>query len=99
MKFCPKCSGILQQKGKELICRCGYKEEAKEDMSFKETIKKKKKEVASSGEVNTMPTIEATCPKCKNGVAYWYTQQTRAGDEAETQFFICTKCGHRWRKY
>ncbi|MEK6852465.1 MAG: zinc ribbon domain-containing protein, partial [Nanoarchaeota archaeon] len=46
-----------------------------------------------------MPTVAIVCPKCKNNEAYFYSAQTRAGDEAETQFFRCTKCQHNWRKY
>ncbi|RLG67435.1 MAG: transcription factor S, partial [Methanobacteriota archaeon] len=31
--------------------------------------------------------------------AYFLPVQTRAGDEAETRFFECVKCKHRWRAY
>ncbi|MEM0290915.1 MAG: transcription factor S, partial [Thermoplasmata archaeon] len=31
--------------------------------------------------------------------AYWMLKQTRAADEPETRFYICTKCGYRWREY
>ncbi|MEM2705477.1 MAG: transcription factor S, partial [Thermoplasmata archaeon] len=40
-----------------------------------------------------------TCPKCGNRGAYWMLKQTRAADEPETRFYICTKCGYRWREY
>ena len=39
------------------------------------------------------------CKKCNNTKCYFWTVQTRAGDEAETKFFKCTKCGHTWREY
>jgi len=39
------------------------------------------------------------CPKCGNKEAYYWTVQTRAGDEAETKFLKCTRCKHTWRDY
>jgi DNA-directed RNA polymerase subunit M len=30
---------------------------------------------------------------------YVWQVQTRGGDEASTQFFRCTKCGHTFREY
>ena len=38
-------------------------------------------------------------PKCDHKEAWFWTSQTRAGDEAETKFFKCTKCRHTWREY
>ena len=46
-------------------------------------------------EVN--PKVDIECPKCSNMKAYFWTLQTRAADEAETRFYKCTKCSHRWR--
>ncbi|MEK6946569.1 MAG: transcription factor S, partial [Nanoarchaeota archaeon] len=31
--------------------------------------------------------------------AYFWLVQTRAGDEPETKFLKCEKCGHTWRDY
>ena len=83
-----------------LICTsCGYKEAAA-TIEIKEEVKKKPIAKPAAGEIEeTMPTIKVECPKCGNMEAYFYTQQTRAADEPETQFFICKKCSHRWRKY
>ena len=39
------------------------------------------------------------CPKCRHKKAYYWTVQTRAGDEAETKFLKCEKCSHTWRDY
>ncbi len=98
MKFCPKCGGLLVQRGKDLICTCGHREPT-ETVSVKEKIEKKPV-LKSSGEVKgTMPIMEIECPKCKNNKAYWWTRQTRAADEAETVFYRCTKCGYTWREY
>ena len=41
----------------------------------------------------------AECPKCGHRTAYFWLVQTRAGDEPETKFLRCEKCGHTWRDY
>jgi len=100
MKFCRKCSSILVPAGNELFCKhCGHKEKA-DEAKLKETIKENKIPIAAvSTEIETLPTIKETCPKCENKEAFFWTQQTRASDEPETQFFRCKKCNHGWRKY
>lgn len=99
MQFCPKCKGILMPTKNGVLCSsCGHREASTTEM--KETVKRKAIVKQDSREIQeTMPTMKADCPKCGNKEAYWFAQQTRAADEPETQFFICTKCGHRWRKY
>ena len=49
--------------------------------------------------VEIHPKIKIECSKCKNKVAYYWTQQTRGADEPETRFFKCTKCNYTWREY
>ncbi|MEM2954654.1 MAG: transcription factor S [Candidatus Nanoarchaeia archaeon] len=101
MKFCSKCKTLLVPSEEGLICpSCGYKESAK--LEVKEAINKKKvvkKEDKEEIQTAMLPIVKAKCPKCGNEEAYWYSKQTRATDEPETQFFICKKCGYRWRKY
>lgn len=46
-----------------------------------------------------LPKIEAKCEECGNDMAYYYLQQTRAADESETRFYICTECDNKWRDY
>lgn len=48
---------------------------------------------------DALPTISIDCQKCGNSNAYWWMLQTRSADEATTQFYRCTKCGHTWRNY
>ncbi len=55
--------------------------------------------IESNKEDEVLPKIEAECEKCKHKKAYYWTVQTRAGDEAETKFLKCEKCGHTWRDY
>lgn len=103
MKFCPKCKGLLMPAKEGLLCSsCGHKETA--NIEVKEEIKRKPKAPIITGEkeeaaIESLPTIDAVCPKCSHDKALWFTRQTRASDEPETQFFICKQCSHRWRKY
>jgi DNA-directed RNA polymerase subunit M len=103
MEFCPKCGSILIDKRKNSGCaRCGYSTKGKIKIKASEKIndKDKKKEVAvSKGNTEVFPIISVKCKKCPNEEAYFWTVQTRSGDEAETKFFKCTKCGHTWRDY
>jgi len=83
-----------------LLCSsCGHKESS--SVEIKEEIKRRPRAAVAGEEVviESLPTVDAICPKCNHDKALWYTKQTRASDEPETQFFICKKCSHRWRKY
>jgi transcription factor S len=105
MLFCPKCSSILMPKvdknKKLLVCSCGFKKEAEENLVIKETISQKSEStgagVAEDKEI--LPLVDADCPKCKHIKAYNWIIQTRAADEAPTRFFKCEKCKHTWREY
>lgn len=104
--FCPKCGSILMPKGEgskaKLHCSsCGHSSKEKADVIIKEKVivgKKEKIDVIDK-KIETDPKTQAECPKCGNGEAYYWLIQTRSGDEAETQFFKCTKCSHQWRNY
>ncbi len=103
--FCPKCGSILLPKKegskKILSCSCGYKTKDTGKATIKEgkTEKTKDVEVIVHGELETLPKMEAECPKCGHRKAYFWLVQTRAGDEPETKFLRCEKCGHTWRDY
>ena len=104
MLFCPKCGGILvpnkDDKKKQLVCSCGYTSKQKEDLVVKEKIVLAPSEKIAVVEkrIDTLPKTKEECPKCKHGDAFFWTVQTRAGDEAETRFFRCAKCRHQWRQ-
>ncbi|MFW6283525.1 MAG: transcription factor S [Minisyncoccales bacterium] len=101
--FCDKCSSIIiGKKGEAVKCpSCGHENKAKSTINLSEKIEnKQEKEVVdinSSAEIH--PTTEVECPECENKEAYYWTKQTRAADEPETQFFKCTACKHQWREY
>lgn len=105
--FCPKCGGLLvpkSEKGKKKLCcsRCKYiDKEEKTETKFVENIESGKKieVIESSTELETLPKVEAECPKCKHKKAYFWTVQTRASDEPETKFYKCERCKHTWRDY
>src|SRR3989338_3260462 len=105
MLFCPKCGGILvphkDDKKKQLTCGCGYTTKQKDDLVIKEKITLSPSDQIAVVEkrIDTLPKTKEECPKCENPEAFFWTVQTRAGDEAETRFFECVKCRHRWRSY
>lgn len=106
MMFCPKCGSILvpNEPGKKskLVCsRCGYKSKDKKSLVIKEKVKLDRDEKIEimDQKVETLSKVTIDCDKCGNKKAYYWMVQTRASDEAETKFYECTKCGHRWREY
>ena len=101
--FCPKCGSILrpvEKKGKRVIgCSCGYIADKDQKFEVKEKAKEQKEIEVIEKEIETKPLIKTKCPKCGHDRAYFWTMQTRAADEPETQFFKCQKCSHQWREY
>ena len=101
MEFCPKCGCVLVEKDGNFKClRCGHKSKSKIKIESSEKIEVKPEiGIINDKDANVFPIINATCPKCSHKEAFFWTSQTRAGDEAETKFFRCTKCKHTWREY
>lgn len=100
MEFCPKCGAVLIEKRKNYGCpRCNYSTKEKIKLKTSEKVEAKKEVPVIKKDTKTMPIVNEKCKKCGNEEAYFWTIQTRAGDEAETKFFKCAKCGHTWREY
>ncbi len=101
MEFCPKCGSVLEEKRKNFGCvRCGYIAKGKIKIEAKEDIKETSGVgVVKEKDMDVFPVVSNNCPKCKSKEAYFWTSQTRSGDEAETRFFKCTKCKYTWREY
>jgi len=101
MNFCPKCGAVLIQKNNKEKCpRCNYSSKGKMKIISSEKIEEKKEEIeVIKKDMETFPIVLEKCKKCGNDKAYFWTVQTRSGDEAETKFFRCTKCEHTWREY
>jgi len=102
MEFCPKCGCVLVEKTKgNFSCqRCSYRSKNKVKIESSEKIEQKPEiGIIRNKDVDIYPVINATCPKCNNKEAWFWTSQTRSGDEAETRFIRCTKCKNTWREY
>jgi len=101
MEFCSKCGSVLIEKNREFRClRCNHKSKSKIKIEASEKIKKSPGiGVITDKDTDVFPVTNANCIKCGNKEAYFWTSQTRAGDEAETKFFRCTKCKYTWREY
>ena len=108
MKFCPRCGSVLLPKkegGKTVLAcvQCGYVEEAGSPVEYSvksrvEHHPSQKIHVVEEERI-ALPRTKALCPKCGNNEAYFWMQQTRAGDEPPTRFYRCTRCGYTWREY
>ncbi|MBR9705619.1 transcription factor S [Candidatus Pacearchaeota archaeon] len=101
MEFCPKCGCVLVAKKKNYGCpRCNYSAKSKIKIEASEKINVKPDiGIIDDKQTDIFPKVNATCPNCDNKEAYFWTSQTRAGDEAETRFYKCTKCKRTWREY
>jgi len=101
MEFCPKCGSVLTNNKNNSSClQCGYVSDSKMNLEVSEKGKLKSQvDVVDDDASEVNPIIQAKCQKCNNNQAYFWILQTRAGDEASTRFFKCTKCKHVWREY
>jgi DNA-directed RNA polymerase subunit M len=87
-------------KGTVKCPRCNYKTQSKTKIEVSEKIEKTMEiGVITDKDTDVFPITNGDCGKCGNKEAYFWTSQTRAGDEAETKFYRCTKCKHTWREY
>jgi len=101
MEFCPKCGAILVKKRKNDGCpRCNYSKKGRVKIKTSEEMDQKQEiAVVNEKDAQTLPIVGEKCKECGNEEAFFWTVQTRSGDEAETKFFKCTKCKHTWREY
>ena len=104
LKTCPKCGSLMiaKKEGDKvvLVCQgCGYREASEGEHRFETKTKEKSEIIVVEKDVKLLPTTKKKCPRCGYGEAYYELRQTRAADEPPTQFFICKKCGYKWREY
>ena len=78
--------------------RCSYVAKGKIDMKITEKVNEAKPvAVIGEKEGNVNPITDWPCKKCGNKRAYFWIRQMRAGDEAESKFYECTKCKNSCR--
>jgi len=107
MEFCEKCGIMMvaftQDDGNRVLkCRsCEHTKEIEGRLRVTQNIEKgpRDKIIVVEDDSIPMPVTRASCPKCNNNDAYYWTVQTRRGDEGATEFYRCTKCKHTWRRY
>ncbi|KZX15693.1 transcription factor S-II [Methanobrevibacter cuticularis] len=103
MEFCPKCGAMMLPQGDKFKCKCGHSQNlTKNDVDqyeISEKVDAKDTVIMKGEDIDTLPTTKAICSKCGHERAYWWLQQTRSADEAETRFLRCMKCKHTWREY
>ena len=103
--FCKKCDAlVVGKRGDIIICSvCGTENKTETEVVLKENVLKKQRKQEVLKEEATLSihpiTNSIECPKCGIKKAYYWSKQTRASDEPETQFFKCIKCSHQWRRY
>ena len=99
MEFCPKCGALLMMKKTKAGCpRCNYTAKGKIDMKITEKVDEAAPvAVVSEKDGNVNPITDWDCRKCKSKRAYFWIRQMRAGDEAESKFYKCVKCGNTVR--
>jgi len=102
--FCPKDGSILVPKKegakRVLVCpTCGHADRKTTKQVISEKMHKDNDVEVVEEDHHNLPITDAKCPKCEHTKAFYWTIQTRAGDEAETKFFKCEKCKHTWRDY
>ncbi len=81
------------------VCpKCEYVSKDKINMIIKEKIDEKNfVRVVSDKDVSVNPITDWDCHSCGSKKAEFWTRQMRAGDEPESKFYKCVKCGKTCR--
>jgi DNA-directed RNA polymerase subunit M/transcription elongation factor TFIIS len=99
MEFCPKCGAILVMKTKRVGCpKCDYVAKGKVCMEMKEEVCfEGGVAVISTKEASVNPVTDWDCHNCGSKKAEFWIRQMRSGDEPESKFYKCVKCGKTCR--
>ena len=84
---------------KAVCSKCGHIGDSHALKSSEKLPEQKTKIGVVNADEELISKTSEECPKCGHHEAYFWSKQTRAGDEGETSFFRCVKCKHTWRKY
>ncbi|MBS3087708.1 transcription factor S [Candidatus Pacearchaeota archaeon] len=95
MEFCPKCGAILMMKTSRVGCpKCSYVAKGKVCMEMKEEVDEKNNvRVACGKDATVNPVTDWDCHACGSKKAEFWIRQMRSGDEPESKFYKCVKCG------
>lgn len=99
MEFCPKCGAILMMKTTRVGCpKCSYVAKGKVCMEMKEDIENEDcgLRVSTGKEASINPITDWDC-ECGHKKAEFWIRQMRSGDEPESRFYKCCKCGKTCR--
>ncbi len=87
-----------------LVCtKCHFKKQdpaaaARNGKVFEHDPKQFVAVIGKEEQLNTLPTLQISCPQCGNNTANVWQVQTRGLDESSTQFFRCIQCGYTYRE-
>jgi len=86
-------------KTKKVGCpKCDYVAKGEVDMEMKEEVDEGcEVRVACGKQESINPICDWDCHACGAKKAEFWTRQMRSGDEPESQFFKCVKCGKTCR--
>lgn len=88
----------MMKKTKVGCPRCNYIAKGNVDLEVKEEIHGKVEvAIVDAKKDNPNPITDFICKKCGHKKAYFWLRQMRAGDEAESKFYECVKCGDTTR--
>ena len=103
MEFCDDCGSLMKATSDSWQCTsCNGEQSKGNDGNYVFTDEQEGDEVIEGVDTErSLPKTDQQCndSNCDNERAYWYLQQTRAADESDTRFYICTDCGNKWREY
>ncbi|CAD7969451.1 unnamed protein product [Amoebophrya sp. A25] len=101
--FCPQCCSLLlvDNLKSKLVCQtCPYQFVYTQKYYTKvEFSNKQVADVLGGPEAwKDVEKMNAQCPACMHGKAYFRQMQTRSADEPMTIFYRCEKCTHCWKE-
>ena len=78
--------------------KCNYVAKGKVDLEMKEELNERVEiAVVDAKKDNPNPITDFVCKACGHKRAYFWLRQMRSGDEPESKFYKCVKCGNTTR--
>jgi len=65
---------------------------------WKDILEKLERKIKGAYEIKQVSMTDAIrCSRCRNNKITYYSMQTRSADEADTKFYSCLICSHKWK--